>query len=126
MRVVARGFFCALMLLGTPALASETIVYSYDALGRILTVTHSGSVNNGLVASYTHDKADNRTNLTVTGSANGSMPAGMTMATSGSASPVLGGKSTASSVTTSDADATADEGDPGDVPFSDPPVTPSP
>ena len=47
--------------------ASETTTYAYDALGRVVTVAHSGSVNNGLQAQYTYDPADNRTNVTVTG-----------------------------------------------------------
>ena len=52
------------------AIASETINYTYDAKGRLVKVEHSGSVNNNLVANYTHDKANNRTNLNVTGSPN--------------------------------------------------------
>lgn len=49
------------------AMAAETITYSYDALGRLITVSHSGSVNAGIVSSYAIDKADNRTNRTVSG-----------------------------------------------------------
>lgn len=52
------------------ASASETINYSYDARGRLVKVVRTGTVNNGVNASYTHDKADNRTNVTVTGSPN--------------------------------------------------------
>jgi uncharacterized protein involved in exopolysaccharide biosynthesis len=52
------------------ASASETINYSYDAKGRLVKVTRSGSVNNNVTANYTYDKADNRTNVTVNGSAN--------------------------------------------------------
>ncbi len=48
-----------------PALAAETITYSYDALGRLVQVTHSGTVNNGVQSSYGYDPADNRTNVTV-------------------------------------------------------------
>jgi len=47
--------------------ASETINYTYDAKGRLILVTHSGTVNNGVVANYTLDHADNRKNLKVTG-----------------------------------------------------------
>lgn len=47
--------------------ASETINYSYDAKGRLILVTHSGTVNNGVVANYTLDHADNRKNIKVTG-----------------------------------------------------------
>jgi hypothetical protein len=52
------------------AWAAETITYTYDAKGRLVKVERSGSVNNGVKAEYTHDKANNRTNVTVTGSAN--------------------------------------------------------
>ena len=37
--------------LATAALASETITYSYDALGRLVATSSSGSVNNGLATS---------------------------------------------------------------------------
>ena len=47
--------------------ASETITYTYDAKGRLVLVTHSGTVNNGVVANYTLDHADNRKNIKVTG-----------------------------------------------------------
>ncbi|WP_244624610.1 hypothetical protein [Sphingomonas sp. So64.6b] len=47
--------------------ASETINYTYDAKGRLVKVEHSGTINNGIVANYTLDKADNRKNVKVTG-----------------------------------------------------------
>jgi len=49
------------------ASASETITYSYDAKGRLVKVQHSGTVNNNVVANYSYDRADNRTNLNVSG-----------------------------------------------------------
>jgi YD repeat-containing protein len=58
----------------TPAAAGETITYTYDARGRLVKVERSGTVNNGVKAEYAHDKADNRTNVTVTGSPNSSPP----------------------------------------------------
>jgi YD repeat-containing protein len=48
------------------ATASETIIYSYDARGRLVKVARSGSVNNNVTANYVYDKADNRTNVNVT------------------------------------------------------------
>jgi hypothetical protein len=53
--------------LAPAASASETIVYTYDAKARLVTVTHSGSVNNGVQSTYAHDKADNRSNVKITG-----------------------------------------------------------
>jgi hypothetical protein len=53
-----------------PALAGETITYTYDAKGRLVKVVHTGTVNNNVQTTYTHDKADNRKNTTTTGSPN--------------------------------------------------------
>lgn len=47
--------------------ATETITYSYDAKGRLVKVVHTGTVNNGVTKEYTHDKADNRKKVKVTG-----------------------------------------------------------
>jgi hypothetical protein len=58
------GLFAATVLLAlTPALASETVTYSYDARGRLVKVAHSGTVNNGASVCYAYDSADNRSNL---------------------------------------------------------------
>lgn len=56
------------------AQASETVTYSYDAKGRLVKAVRSGTINNGVQHDYTHDKANNRTNLKVTGSPNPSPP----------------------------------------------------
>jgi YD repeat-containing protein len=56
-----------LVTAATVAAASETITYSYDAKGRLILVTHTGTVNNNVVANYTFDAADNRKNIKVTG-----------------------------------------------------------
>jgi hypothetical protein len=70
-----RRLVCAaLIAAATAALASETITYTYDAKGRLVKVERTGTVNNGVTAQYTHDKADNRSNVTVTGSPNSSPP----------------------------------------------------
>lgn len=47
--------------------ATETLTYTYDAEGRLTLVSRSGSVNNGNSSGYSHDRADNRTALTVNG-----------------------------------------------------------
>lgn len=51
----------------TAAIAAETITYSYDARGRLVRAQSSGSVNHNVATNYVYDKADNRTNRTVTG-----------------------------------------------------------
>lgn len=61
--------FATLFAIGLEAAASasETITYGYDARGRLVQVTRAGTVNNNVVTTYTHDKADNRLSKTVTG-----------------------------------------------------------
>ncbi|HEY0130448.1 MAG TPA: hypothetical protein VGB57_03515 [Allosphingosinicella sp.] len=71
-----RGYRWALVATGTAvvaasaALAAETIVYRYDARGRLVKIERSGTVNNNVATSYGFDKADNRVVKTTTGSPN--------------------------------------------------------
>lgn len=58
------------VLLTASAQASETVKYTYDAKGRLVKVERSGTVNNGVVTDYEHDKADNRKRAKTTGSPN--------------------------------------------------------
>lgn len=58
------------MLAAPPALATETITYTYDARGRLVQVVHTGNVNNGVTVQYEHDKANNRKTVTTTGAPN--------------------------------------------------------
>jgi YD repeat-containing protein len=65
--------FLAALISGSvssPTQAAETITYTYDAKGRLTKVARTGSVNNNVQAQYTHDKANNRKTITVTGSPN--------------------------------------------------------
>ena len=48
----------------------ETQTFTYDAKGRLVKVLRTGTVNNNVQSQYTHDKANNRKNITVTGSPN--------------------------------------------------------
>ena len=68
--VCRRASGVALFVLCGAAHATETITYTYDALGRVVTVSTSGTVNNNLQTNYTNDAADNRAQVVVTGSAN--------------------------------------------------------
>ncbi|WP_454886194.1 hypothetical protein [Sphingomonas oryzagri] len=61
--IVAIGMIAAI----SPTFASETITYTYDALGRLVKVVHSGAVNNNMQTVYTIDPADNRNTMTTTG-----------------------------------------------------------
>jgi len=57
----------AALLAGAAAYAAETITYRYDARGRLVKAERTGAVNNNVNTAYTYDKADNRTNKTITG-----------------------------------------------------------
>lgn len=69
---IDRLLLAAPVLLGgmSPAVAAETVTYSYDAKGRLTKVVRTGSVNNNVTVDYEHDKADNRTRLKTTNSPN--------------------------------------------------------
>jgi hypothetical protein len=56
------------------AVAAETITYTYDARGRLVKVVRTGTVNNNVQTVYTHDKANNRKTVVVTGSPNPPLP----------------------------------------------------
>lgn len=49
---------------------AETVTYTYDALGRIVSSSVSGGPNSGLNTALVYDAAGNRTTLAVTGSTN--------------------------------------------------------
>ena len=65
--MVAASAIGAAMAAAAIAEASETINYSYDARGRLVSVKRSGSVNNNVNTAYGYDKADNRTFRNTTG-----------------------------------------------------------
>ncbi len=62
MRVVLG--FSVLVLSASPVMAAETTTYSYDALGRLVKVSHNGATNTGASATYQFDPADNRSTVT--------------------------------------------------------------
>ena len=47
----------------SPVLASETVTYSYDYLGRLTKVARSGGPASGSTVDLTHDSAANRTRV---------------------------------------------------------------
>lgn len=57
-----------------PALATETITYTYDAKGRLVKVVRTGTVNNNVTVDYEHDKADNRQKVKTSNSPNAPPP----------------------------------------------------
>lgn len=67
LRTLAICGACAIGGGAVAAYASETIAYTYDARGRLVGVTHNGSVNDNVVSNYTFDDADNRKSLNVMG-----------------------------------------------------------
>lgn len=63
--VAALGLITSCFVPIFSAYGSETANYTYDASGRLVKVSRTGTVNNGVRACYSHDKAINRTNVTV-------------------------------------------------------------
>lgn len=70
MRLVRLSVTAAVLATAGPALAAETIIYKYDAKGRLIEVKRTGTINNNVTTTYRHDKADNRKKVTTTGSPN--------------------------------------------------------
>lgn len=67
---LSSNFLSAAVLILLPfsaATAAESVTYTYDALGRLVKVVVSGTVNNGVQVVYGQDAADNRSIVTVTG-----------------------------------------------------------
>lgn len=64
------GALCVTLANASTAVAVETVTYTYDVHGRLVKVKHQGTVNDNLEVNYSYDSADNRTNVTVTGSPN--------------------------------------------------------
>lgn len=58
---------CAAMAIIVPSVASETTVYTYDALGRLVTTTVAGGPAGGTQTGTTFDPAGNRSTYTVSG-----------------------------------------------------------
>ena len=56
------GGALAALTVGNAADASDTVTYSYDALGRLIAVSTSGGPNNGQAVSTGYDPAGNRAN----------------------------------------------------------------
>lgn len=74
MRHVFYSIIGIALIASAPTHAAETQKYRYDAKGRLIKVERTGTVNNGVTATYTHDKADNRKTVVVTGSPNAPLP----------------------------------------------------
>jgi YD repeat-containing protein len=66
-----RALACAALLAASDPSASQTITYSYDALGRLIATSSSGNANNGLATSIAYDAAGNRKSYHVTGAGPG-------------------------------------------------------
>ena len=73
MRALAKISILTWALMPVAAHAAETITYTYDARGRLVAVSRSGTVNNGVATAYVYDKTDNRTTVTTTGGGGGGM-----------------------------------------------------
>jgi hypothetical protein len=65
----------SIIALAGAAGASETVTYSYDALGRLTATSSSGTVNNGVATAIGYDAAGNRSTYAVTGAPPAPTPA---------------------------------------------------
>lgn len=67
MRAIAFAFFITVVLGAGTAHATDTIKYTYDVKGRLIEVkiVRTTQSNNDITTTYSHDKADNRTNVKV-------------------------------------------------------------
>lgn len=65
MRLIRPIIGAAIMAAALNAYSAETITYTYDALGRLVQVVRTGSVNNNVQATYTLDPAGNRVSVQV-------------------------------------------------------------
>jgi hypothetical protein len=72
----ARCAFAAIVAATVPVLAyaAETITYTYDVKGRLVKVERGDGLKTPAKTEYMHDKANNRTNVTVTGPPNAPPP----------------------------------------------------
>lgn len=69
-RLIGAVVLGSLLACGVASWANETITYTYDARGRLISVKHTGDVNNNVVANYELDRMGNRKNVEVKGSTN--------------------------------------------------------
>lgn len=74
--------------LASAAMAAETTIYTYDALGRLTATSSSGSVNNGLATSVGYDPAGNRTGYSVGGAGGTPPPSSVPSPPAGNQPPV--------------------------------------
>jgi YD repeat-containing protein len=81
--IVARILALAVLVAPSCLAAQETTTYTYDAKGRVVGVSRSGGPSAAAATTYSYDKADNRTNVTVTSSPNGGGQDGGSGATAG-------------------------------------------
>lgn len=68
--VIALGAFAV----ASSASASETVTYSYDALGRLVGSVTAGGANSGISTGTSFDPAGNRTSYTVSGASAAQIP----------------------------------------------------
>lgn len=70
----ALGIALAAALPTVSATAGESVVFTYDALGRLTQATTTGGVNDAQTIVLTSDLADNRIGKTLVGGATGGIP----------------------------------------------------
>ena len=66
--VAACSLFLVAQTGSSPLSAGETVVYTYDELGRLIKSARSGEINNGVATDIEYDPAGNRVEYAVSGS----------------------------------------------------------
>lgn len=69
-RLLATTAVLIAVVCASPAIASETATYTYDARGRLVAVERVSGPDT-IQTSYTYDQADNRINVNTTGASSG-------------------------------------------------------
>ncbi|SIO21179.1 Calx-beta domain-containing protein [Parasphingorhabdus marina DSM 22363] len=92
-KISARLFACSLTtcFVAMPVLAGETVLYTYDELGRLVRTQQTGSINNGVTTDIDYDDAGNRTGYEVTGSSGAGSDGGATGNVGGGSGSNTGG-----------------------------------
>jgi YD repeat-containing protein len=77
------AFAAAALTLPAAGAASDTISYTYDALGRLVAVSTDGGRNDGVAVSTGYDPAGNRSNYVLTGAGAAGLSSTSSSASSG-------------------------------------------
>jgi YD repeat-containing protein len=67
MRLIFLFLAAGMLLVQSAAWAAETVIYRYDAKGRLIRVERTSTANPNVQTEFTHDRANNRRTKKVMG-----------------------------------------------------------